>query len=658
MAEESSPLPGPSADTPALDKSRSISRKRKLEEVDVTVTSPDVSEPKLKKRKSRHQANGPVDVKAVDNEGASLQTVEEMGEDGNDHQDGATCDMDTGNDVNNQEIDNPQPSVSRKGKSQHKNKSSRSVKPSLARIFSVQYDAEKLARLLNIDNVKLLYEKLEKKRTFMNRVDVVTNEMLDLNPVIDPNVQLDNDVETMRTLFPDCDTVFLRESLSAKPYDLQRVQNLSLELFEDRSYPKLKDREEKERLAALKERVTRDEFNLEDFLQTFPNPDHYFCDLNKRLSDNYKLHAKIQLENMFPFLHTTVIRKALTSRKGHFTLAYRDLESGRYNPKETRHSSRRATPVERPKEELPEKTDEHFYMELMYTRHEKEIRGYFQEKKKAKKRRHKLAKEKGELLSCDCCCNDDILAEDMLPCQEGHLFCAECVLSSTEELIGQAKVKFPCLSGEPGCEYHTKTLENVLSPKMFVVLLRKIQEAEVQAAGIDDLVSCPFCPFASIIPNQHDKVFRCLNPECMKESCRKCQKINHVPLSCEEVKKVRKADMRSYIEIKMSEAMIRVCHKCKNHFYRTEGCNMMRCSCGAKMCYICRKAIDSYSHFGAKRCPQYSDVENMHKDEIIKGAELAKESYVIEHPEAAEVEPDYDPVEAFNKMIEEQAGTT
>lgn len=56
------------------------------------------------------------------------------------------------------------------------------------------------------------------------------------------------------------------------------------------------------------------------------------------------------------------------------------------------------------------------------------------------------------------------------------------------------------------------------------VVYRKVQERrqqeEVMAAGVEDLVSCPFCCFMIIMPNPENKVLECLNPECLKESCR------------------------------------------------------------------------------------------------------------------------------------------
>ena len=65
-----------------------------------------------------------------------------------------------------------------------------------------------------------------------------------------------------------------------------------------------------------------------------------------------------------------------------------------------------------------------------------------------------------------------------------------------------------------------ETLSKVLPAKTMSLCLRKMQEEAIRLADIQDLVSCPFCPFAAIVSDPGDKVFRCLNPECLKESCR------------------------------------------------------------------------------------------------------------------------------------------
>ena len=122
---------------------------------------------------------------------------------------------------------------------------------------------------------------------------MVTNELLDTTLELDPDTQLEQDVETMIALFPDCDPIYLREVLSAKPFDLQRVQNLSIEMFDNTDYPKLKVREENAILNALKKKVLDDDFSVEEFLFKFPDPEVFFCKAKKCLSDNYNNHVEI-----------------------------------------------------------------------------------------------------------------------------------------------------------------------------------------------------------------------------------------------------------------------------------------------------------------------------------------------------------------------------
>lgn len=86
--------------------------------------------------------------------------------------------------------------------------------------------------------------------------------------------------------------------------------------------------------------------------------------------------------------------------------------------------------------------------------------------------------------------------------------------------IGQGRTSFRCLGGECKAEFSLATLKRVLKPSIFSNLLVRKQQEEIAAAGIEDLVACPFCNFQTIMPNPEDKIFKCLNPECMKDSCR------------------------------------------------------------------------------------------------------------------------------------------
>ena len=131
------------------------------------------------------------------------------------------------------------------------------------------------------------------------------------------------------------------------------------------------------------------------------------------------------------------------------------------------------------------------------------------------------AKERGDLLECTCCYDPEVLPEDMTGCSNSHIYCKHCVQRSAEALIENGILHFPCLAG-PDCsaEYSLQCLQGLLPANVMSLVLKRIQDEEVRKAGIEDLVECPFCNFATIMPNTNDKVLVCLNPECLKPSCR------------------------------------------------------------------------------------------------------------------------------------------
>ena len=118
-------------------------------------------------------------------------------------------------------------------------------------------------------------------------------------------------------------------------------------------------------------------------------------------------------------------------------------------------------------------------------------------------------------------------------------------------------------------------------------------------ANLEGLVYCPFCT----IPYEADKcleVLDCQNPKFLKSFCIKCNKLSHLPLSCEQVLKISGTAPCREVEERMANAVIRKCNICKAELIKMDGtCNRVICRCGNAMCYICRKKINTieYSHF-------------------------------------------------------------
>ena len=75
--------------------------------------------------------------------------------------------------------------------------------------------------------------------------------------------------------------------------------------------------------------------------------------------------------------------------------------------------------------------------------------------------------------------------------------------------------------------------------------------------------------------NLEDKMVRCLNPECGRDSCRMCKLSNHLPYSCKEYKEEVLDVSRRKVEEELTMSWVRQCSNCMVDFERTSGCNIM-----------------------------------------------------------------------------------
>lgn len=218
------------------------------------------------------------------------------------------------------------------------------------------------------------------------------------------------------------------------------------------------------------------------------------------------------------------------------------------------------------------------------------------------------------LVECGVCFDSEIPINRATTCQgeTTHFFCFTCVNSLAESQIGQMKYKMLCMDGS-GCQ---ATLDpdgvgKAVPIKTVDRLALNQQQAEIAAAGIEGLEQCPYCDFKAILdPIENIVVFQCLNPDCGRDSCRKCKEEAHVPKTCEEFKNDRGLSARHLVEEARSDSVMRTCPKCKVKIIKELGCNKMTCTqCACIMCYICKADITKagYDHFhkGGSKCQLY-----------------------------------------------------
>ncbi|KAK4328200.1 hypothetical protein Pmani_001322 [Petrolisthes manimaculis] len=429
---------------------------------------------------------------------------------------------------------------------------------------------------------------------------------------------------TLSEMFTDADPDYLQQRCADNNGDQVNFQALVDELIKNKNYPKIEEYNKRKKRLEIKKKFIEG-MSVEEFLDYFEDPEKVFTDTSTVMSKTYIENSRAQVKRDLPYHFIKDIENVLRKHNHHYLPTLRALQN---ISKVSRRKTKRSSQVKE------SDLDDIFIKELCYSRMQTEIKEHLLKKESDKRRALLWAKATHQLVECTCCYDDEVLEDDMDTCtnqETKHKFCNNCIRRFAEEEIGQGRTTFRCLEGSCKAEFSLSTLKNLMKPSVFSNILERKQLEEIAAAGIEDLVACPFCNFQTIMPDKEDKVFKCLNPECMKDSCRFCQEPNHVPLRCEEVERQHQMDARTFMENKMTEAMVRECWKCKKRFIKEDGCNKMRCSCGAMMCYICKKPIKGYDHFEDKtvptdssKCPLWSNSEKIHAEEVRDAADKLK----------------------------------
>eukprot|EP00088_Acartia_fossae_P053664 TRINITY_DN6122_c0_g1_i5.p1 TRINITY_DN6122_c0_g1~~TRINITY_DN6122_c0_g1_i5.p1 ORF type:complete len:740 (+),score=192.63 TRINITY_DN6122_c0_g1_i5:286-2220(+) len=361
-----------------------------------------------------------------------------------------------------------------------------------------------------------------------------------------------------------------------------------------------------------------------DFLREFENPEEHFNNTKSTVSDSYKNSCLSYLNSKFAGVAKKSFDRIVKKHNYHLLPSLKDLQKVK---------GRRKVPSNEEEAVITtENVDIVFFKDYIYLKLEPSIKKAIQDNEEWRRQKIEDARENGALFECQCCYDEECLLDEMCTCaaEKFHMFCRDCVRRGAEAQIGENKTRITCFQDCQG-EIELRVLKNVLKPKIYEKLVERQANEDLMKANVENLVQCPACNFAVIIP-ESEKLIKCENSECGKVSCKECKEENHLPLKCEEVEKDDEIKARTKLENAMAEAMIRECPKCRNRFVKQDGCNKMKCKCGAVMCYLCKKLISNdYTHFyghgatpGKNKCPLWSDNDNLHKDEVAKAAEATK----------------------------------
>ena len=440
-----------------------------------------------------------------------------------------------------------------------------------------------------------------------------------------PNTYIERNYSTLSQFFPEVSIAFLQQKAWEIGDDPKKLEQFIIVSFENKSsLPSKKEYEKEKGKEDLYSKIRQ--MTAKDFLNEYENPHTHYQDLSRIPSESYKQHVLYYLTKHYPTLTQPKIKKAMELGKSLFYPSVKELEVIVANSK---GKSKRKTPSKKiPK---PPVMDQEFLKEYIYYKLEPKIRGLQERNTRLREEALSKARDEGTLFECGVCFDDECLLAEVVMCEKGCMFCSSCAKKGSEVQAGENKTTISCFLS-CGSEIPLKSLQGLLPPKLYSKLFEKKQLQEIQAAGLEDLVQCPACNYAVIIPDSQDKVFTCGNPDCGKQTCRLCGEESHIPLSCDEIEKDDEVKARTKVENAMTEAMLRECPSCKKKFFKEEGCNKMTCTCGQTMCYLCRKPVSNdYKHFYGQggtpkkdKCPLWSNVSKLHTDEVTDAANKAK----------------------------------
>ena len=330
------------------------------------------------------------------------------------------------------------------------------------------------------------------------------------------NNYIETNYATLLSVFPEVSPIFLQENawnIGNDPNKLQEFITMNLE--RKSSLPSRKDYEKNENKALTEKKIKM--LIPQDFLDEFDDPISHYMDLLRKVSEKYKEEAIYYLKKHFPAVHHSTMKKIMDENH---TLLYPCLKALESKVKDIK--GKKGKSPNRRSLKKPSFKDLDFLKEYIFIKLESKIQYIKDSKAKKKAAAIDEARKVGGLFECQVCFDDECLVAEVVFCDNGHMVCPACVRRGAEVQIGENKVPITCPLA-CGAELPLDTLRAALPPRVFAKVMEKKQLEEIRAAGIEDLVQCPACNYAVIVPEDaQDRVLTCGNTDCGRQTCRLC----------------------------------------------------------------------------------------------------------------------------------------
>uniref|UniRef100_A0A914Y199 RING-type domain-containing protein n=1 Tax=Panagrolaimus superbus TaxID=310955 RepID=A0A914Y199_9BILA len=161
--------------------------------------------------------------------------------------------------------------------------------------------------------------------------------------------------------------------------------------------------------------------------------------------------------------------------------------------------------------------------------------------------------------------------------RDPHKLCIDCIRGHCHAAIddmalapGGIGLRCP----DPNCKnvLHFADFKFYLGPEDHERLEKRMQHESVTSASLSDLVTCSSCSLQSCV----DDVYYYFTCQCGRIQCRNCPRTfdeKHEGKTCEELDEEEKDSNK--LESKLSEIVVRICHRCNVQYVKQDGCNKM-----------------------------------------------------------------------------------
>jgi len=131
---------------------------------------------------------------------------------------------------------------------------------------------------------------------------------------------------TLLAVLPDADPDYLKATFQKIGNDEESIKEFLLDALENRDYPTREAFLRRQKMAIL-QRKYKEEFSIEDFLETIPDPWKHFCEVKySNTSELIMNHGLAYLETRYREIALDEIRKSFKRNEHNLTLTCKELE--------------------------------------------------------------------------------------------------------------------------------------------------------------------------------------------------------------------------------------------------------------------------------------------------------------------------------------------